>query len=223
VVAASTHGKSIQASVEVYFELTSVFIIGTLQLVDDLSQRYPNTCIGDVLRPLTHLDREALMYSLQSLTRLSNTLASHSDLTERLRSQGHTMDILGYTPERDPAARLSSRLVPRNQRWSAFFRVGKSGMRKDGYEPRLAEQLSPVALTTIKSGVTSTHWLPWVTPTEEQVSEIRDLSDSPSPKTWPSFQEDFLRLRHYQSAHGKQLVFSMCCNQIIDYSYVVSN
>jgi hypothetical protein len=177
--------------------------------MDDLSQRYHNTCIGDFLRrigekqarhslplldvigsplALTHLDCEALRYGLQSLV-------SHSDISERLRSQGHTMDISGYTPAGEATSRLSPQLTPRNQRWSAFFRVGKDGLRLDGHEPRMAEQLSSASLTAIKSGVASTHWLPWVIPTEEHMSEMRDLFESPSPKVWPNFQEDFLRLK----------------------------
>ena len=194
--------------------------IDTTSVTRHISQSHPESCIGDIMarimkhanedyvplaavmggpQTLTYYDREVIQGSLMQLT-------SHAGFAERLRSRGWFIDILGFLTSRAPHSH-SYHLIPREKKSTAWYRVGKDSVFRAEHDVRSAEQLSLMRLEEMRFIVAQISWQPWIVATEEEMTRLRDLFETPCPKTWSSYEDSLASLQYFQSAASQAIRF----------------
>ncbi|KAI4908394.1 hypothetical protein J4E90_009019 [Alternaria incomplexa] len=221
-LAATTHGQSTFVLIP-HLPIPNVAYgpaIDTTSATRQISQRHPESCIGDIMarimkhankdyvplaavmggpQTMTYYDREVIQGSLMQLT-------SHAGFAERLRSRGWFIDILGFLTSRPPLSR-STHLVQMEKRSTAWSRVGKEPVFKAEHDVRYAEQLSLMRLEEMRLIVAKINWQPWIVATDEEMSRLRDLFETPCPKAWSSYEDNLASLQYFQSAASQAVRF----------------
>jgi hypothetical protein len=159
---------------------------------------------GAVHDPLVNLsDRQILQAELQALS-------SHADIPEWLISRTYFAMIPGYSPLGDVNFLVSSRLAAPCRKTMGVIRVGyleAYANRLSWHETCSVKELTPIFCEKMSSTGTNVQWLPWVILTEAQLSELRDLFESPNPLTWYKFDKGIPGLRYYESATSHAIQF----------------
>ncbi|KAI4642467.1 uncharacterized protein J4E79_011529 [Alternaria viburni] len=190
------------------------------QVMREISERNPDSCISDILERITKHenkdfvplaavigDPQSLMYHDRQILQASLLrLTSHANFTERLRSWSWFIDILGFLTSR-PRYTRGSELITRERRWTVFYRVDKYPSTESVNDGRSADQLSYMELEDMRLIVSNTQWRPWIVPTEQEMTKLRDLFESRCPTHWSSFQDRLPGLRYYQSATSQAIRF----------------
>jgi len=198
-------------------------VIALEQLAKDVSEQYPDSCIGDLLTriskyededyvplkdimgnpsSMTYHDREVLQACLPCLT-------SQADFPERLKSRSCCMDILGFSPVLE-LSRFRTNIPRRNRNFNILDRLMRNWFRsssQDERERHSVEQLSLPKLGHMRSIIATTLWQPWALPTEDQMIKVRDLFEDPRPDTWYNFEVALPDLRYFQSATSQAIRF----------------
>jgi len=221
-LAATTHGQSTLVLISHLPIPNAAYgpAIDTTSVTRHISQRHSESCVGDIMaRIMKHANKDyvplaAVMGGPQTMTYYDREviqeiliqLTSHADFAERLRSRGWFIDILGFLTSRPPLSR-SFHLIPREKRSTAWFRVGTDSVFRAEHDVSYAEQLSLMRLEEMRLIVAKTSWQPWIIATEEEMTRLRELFETPCPKTWSSFEDDLPSLQYFQSAASQAIRF----------------
>ena len=186
----------------------------------DVAERYCHSCIGEVLDRITEFEHDdyvpliAVMGSPRSLSYHDREVlqrglllsTSHADIPERLRSTSWCVDILSFFTA-GPTSRWGIHLVPDIRGATSYDRVDKGRALTGDHKLRGADELSLMALEHIRLTIATTHWEPWILPTEEETCKLSALFALPCPSTWANIEDNLPNLRYFQSATSQPINF----------------